>query len=304
MAQRVMPGLLYGSGHAYGGPLSGSGNTESVSKLTREDLMKFHNIWFRPNDSTLVIVGDTNLEEIKPKLEKLFAEWKSGDVPKKNIAAVSLPAKSTVYIMDKPGAGQSVIYVANIAPPTSNPHEVAIVAMNDELGGTFGSRLNMNLREDKHWSYGVRTVLVKARAQRPFTFIGPVQTDKTKESLVEANKELRGILGEKPVVADELAKTQANETLKLPGSRETLDALEATIDDQVQYGLPDDYYQTYAAKVRALTVPDVEAAAKTVVHPDNFIWIVVGDRAKIEPGIRELNFGEVHILSPQGKVVQ
>src|SRR5580700_6710954 len=304
MAQRVMPALLYGSGHAYGGPLSGSGNTESVSKLTREDLVKFHGIWFRPNDSTLVIVGDTNLAEIKPKLEKLFAEWKPGDVPKKNIAAVSLPAKSSVYIMDKPGAGQSVIYVANIAPPTSNPHEVAIVAMNDELGGTFGSRLNMNLREDKHWSYGVRTVLVKARAQRPFTFIGPVQTDKTKESLVEANKELRGILGEKPVVADELAKTQANETLKLPGSRETLDALEATIDDQVQYGLPDDYYQTYAAKVRALTVPDVEAAAKTVVHPDNFIWIVVGDRAKIEPGIRELNFGEVHILSPEGKVVQ
>ncbi len=131
----------------------------------------------------------------------------------------------------------------------------------------------------------MRTVLVKARAQRPFTFIGPVQTDKTKESLVEiANKELRGILGEKPVVADELAKTQANETLKLPGSRETLDALEATIDDQVQYGLADDYYQTYAAKVRALTVPDVEAAAKTVVHPDNIIWIVVGDRAKNRAG--------------------
>jgi len=212
MAQRVMPALLYGSGHAYGGPLSGSGNTESVSKLTREDLVKFHGIWFRPNDSTLVIVGDTNLAEIKPKLEKLFAEWKPGDVPKKNIAAVSLPAKSSVYIMDKPGAGQSVIYVANIAPPTSNPHEVAIVAMNDELGGTFGSRLNMNLREDKHWSYGVRTVLVKARAQRPFTFIGPVQTDKTKESLVEANKELRGILGEKPVAADELRKTQATES--------------------------------------------------------------------------------------------
>jgi zinc protease len=149
----------------------------------------------------------------------------------------------------------------------------------------------------------VRTILVKARAQRPFTFIGPVQTDKTKESLVEANKELRGILGGKPVAPEELAKTQSNETLKLPGSRETLDALESTIDDQVQYGLPDDYYETYAGKVRALTVPDVEAAAKTVVHPDNFIWIVVGDRAKIEPGIRELNLGEVHELTPEGKVI-
>jgi zinc protease len=161
----------------------------------------------------------------------------------------------------------------------------------------------MNLREDKHWSYGVRTVLVKARAQRAFTFIGPVQTDKTKESLIEANKELRGILSDKPVTADELAKTQANETLKLPGSRETLDALEASIDDQVQYNLPDDYYQTYGAKVRALTVPDVEAAAKTVVHPDNFIWIVVGDRAKIEPGIKELNLGELHEMTPDGKIL-
>ena len=303
MAQRVMPALLYGAGHAYGNPLSGSGNTESVGKLTREDLVKFHSVWFRPNDSTLVIVGDTKLDEIKPKLEKLFAGWKTADVPKKNIGTVSPPAKSSVYIMDKPGAQQSIIYVANIAPPTANPQEVAIVAMNDELGGTFGSRLNMNLREDKHWSYGVRTILVKARAQRPFTFIGPVQTDKTKESLVEANKELRGILGGKPVAPEELAKTQSNETLKLPGSRETLDALESTIDDQVQYGLPDDYYETYAGKVRALTVPDVEAAAKTVVHPDNFIWIVVGDRAKIEPGIRELNLGEVHELTPEGKVI-
>ncbi len=302
MAQRVMPALLYGAGHAYGNPLSGSGNTDSVAKLTREDLVKFHNVWFRPNDSTLVIVGDTRLDEIKPKLEKLFAEWKRGDVPKKNIAPVSLPAKSAVYIMDKPGAQQSVIYVANIAPPTANPQEVAIIAMNDELGGTFGSRLNMNLREDKHWSYGVRTILVKARAQRPFTFIGPVQTDKTKESLVEANKELRGILGDRPVSPDELAKTQANETLKLPGSRETLDALETSIDDQVQYDLPDDYYETYAGKVRRLTVPDVVAAAKTVVHPDNFIWVIVGDRAKIEAGVRELNLGEVHILSPEGKV--
>jgi zinc protease len=303
MAQRVMPALLYGEGHAYGNPLSGSGNTESVSKLTREDLIKFHSVWFRPNDSTLVIVGDTKLDEIKPKLEKLFVGWKAADVPKKNIAPVSLPPKSSVYIMDKPGALQSVIYVANIAPPTSNPQEVAIVAMNDELGGTFGSRLNMNLREDKHWSYGVRSILVKARAQRPFTFIGPVQTDKTKESLVEANKELRGILGDRPVSADELAKTQANETLKLPGSRETLDALETTIDDQVQYNLPDDYYETYAGKVRALTVSDVVAAAKTVVHPDNFIWVIVGDRAKIEPGIKELHLGELHILTPDGKVL-
>ena len=304
MPLRVLPGLLYGAGHAYGNSLTGSGTTESVAKLTREDLVKFHSVWFRPNNSTLVIVGDTKLDEIKPKLEKLFATWKPADVPKKNIGAVSLPAKSAVYIMDKPGAQQSVIYAGSIAPPTSNPQEVAIIAMNDELGGQFGSRINMNLREDKHWSYGTATRFTKARAQRPFRIIAPVQTDKTKESLVEINKELRGILTDKPVAAAELAKTQDQETLELPGSRETLDSLETSIDDQVQYGLPDDYWQTYAGKVRALTVADVQAAAKTIVHPDNIIWVVVGDRAKIEPGIRELNLGEVHILSPDGKIIQ
>jgi len=304
MPLRVLPGLLYGAGHAYGNSLTGSGTTESVEKLTREDLVKFHSVWFRPNNSTLVIVGDTKLDEIKPKLEKLFATWKAADVPKKNIGTVSLPAKSAVYIMDKPGAQQSVIYAGSIAPPTSNPQEVAIIAMNDELGGQFGSRINMNLREDKHWSYGTATRLTKARGQRPFRIIAPVQTDKTKESLVEINKELRGILTDKPVAAAELAKTQDQETLELPGSRETLDSLETSIDDQVQYGLPDDYWQTYAGKVRALNVAEVEAAAKTIVHPDNIIWIVVGDRAKIEPGIRELNLGEVHILSPDGKIIQ
>jgi zinc protease len=304
MPLRVLPGLLYGAGHAYGNSLTGSGTTESVEKLTREDLVKFHSVWFRPNNSTLVIVGDTRLDEIKPKLEKLFATWKSSDVPKKNIDTVSLPAKSAVYIMDKPGAQQSVIYAGSIAPPTSNPQEVAIVAMNDELGGQFGSRINMNLREDKHWSYGTATRFTKARGQRPFRIIAPVQTDKTKESLVEINKELRGILTDKPIATAELAKTQDQETLELPGSRETLADLETSIDDQVQYNLPDDYWQTYAGKVRALNVAEVQAAAKTIVHPDNIIWIVVGDRAKIEPGIRELNLGEVHILSPDGKLIQ
>ena len=304
MAQRVAPALLYGPNNAYSGSLTGSGTTESVSKLTREDLVKFHSAWFRPNDSTLVIVGDTTMAEIKPKLEKLFAEWKPGTVPTKKIGTVELPSKSAVYLMDKPGAGQSVIFAASIAPPTSNPQEVALVALNDELGGTFGSRLNMNLREDKHWSYGVRSQLVKARAQRPFVVIAPVQTDKTKESLVEINNELHIIFKDKPVSGEELAKTQANETLKLPGSRETLDALGTSINDQVQYNLPDDYYQTYAAKVRALTTADIAGAAKTIVHPDNFIWIVVGDRAKIEAGVRELKLGEVHVLSPDGKVVQ
>src|SRR5713226_16370 len=211
MALRVLPALVYGTGHAYGNPLTGSGTTESVTKMTREDLVKFHQAWYHPNNATLVIVGDTTLSEVKPKLEKLFANWKAGQIPKKNIASVPLAAKSMVYLMDKPGALQSVIIAGSVAPPKANPKEIAMEAMNDDLGGMFGSRLNMNLREDKHWSYGARTLLWAARAQRPFLSLAPVQTDKTKESLVEMNKEFRGILGARPLTADELARIQANE---------------------------------------------------------------------------------------------
>ncbi len=302
LALRVLPALLYGAGHPYGNPLTGSGTRESVAKLTREDLVKFHDTWLRPNSSTLIVVGDTTLKEVTPKLEKLFAGWKSGSVPAKNVKTVAVAAKSTVYLIDKPGALQSVIVAGVVAPPRGNPQEIAIEAMNDSLGGMFGARLNMNLREDKHWSYGVRTVLRDARSQRPFYAIAPVQTDKTKESLVEMNKEFRGITGDHPVGGDELARIQANETLKLPGSRETLDALGQSIVDLVQFGLPDDYYDTYAGKVRALKTSDVTEAAKEVVRPDNLIWIVVGDRAKIEAGVRELNLGEFRLMDTDGKV--
>jgi zinc protease len=208
-----------------------------------------------------------------------------------------------VYLVDKPGALQSVIIAGHVAPPTNNPKEIAIEAMNDGLGGNFAARLNMNLREDKHWSYGAQTRLVAARGQRPFMAIAPVQTDKTKESMAEMNKEFHGILSDKPLTAEELGKIQANETLSLPGSRETIDEVGASIVDLVHYGLPDDYYETFAGKVRALKTSDLNDAAKSVVHPDNMIWVVVGDRAKIETGVRELNLGEVKLMDADGKVL-
>jgi len=260
-------------------------------------------VWFKPNHATLVIAGDMTLSEVTPKLEKLFASWKAGQIPEKNIKNVQPPPKTVVYLIDKPGALQSVIIAGNIAPATANPKEIAIEAMNDGLGGMFGSRLNMNLREDKHWSYGATSLLWGARAQRPWIALAPVQTDKTKESLAEMNKEFRGILGEHPMTAEELERVQANETLSLPGSRETLDAVGQSINELVQFGLPDDYYETFAGKVRALKPNDIADAAKTVVHPDNLIWVVVGDRSKVEAGVKELGLGEIRFLSADGKPI-
>jgi zinc protease len=303
MALRVFPGLLYGPGHAYGAPFTGSGTAASVQKITRDDVIKFHQVWFRPNNATLVVVGDATLAELTPKLEKLFSNWKPQAVPVKNVSAVTLPPKSVVYIVDKPGATQSLILAGHVAVAPNTPHEIAIQAMNEGLGGMFSSRLNMNLREDKHWSYGVGSAVIGARAQRPFIVFAPVQTDKTKESLLEVNKELRAILADRPVTADELARIQANETLSLPGSRETINAVGFSITELVRFGWPDNYYDTMAGKIRGLTTSDLDAAAKQVIHPDSLVWVVVGDRIKIESDIRELNLGKVRLVDADGNPI-
>lgn len=303
MALRVFPKLIYGSGHAYGNPFTGSGTTASVRTITRDDLVKFHDTWFRPNNSTLVVTGDTRLAELTPKLEALFDGWKSGPLPAKNVSAVPLPSKSVVYIVDKPDATQSLILAGHVSLPPDAQAEAAIQAMNDDMGGTFGSRLNMNLREDKHWAYGAFSVLVGAHAQRPFLVLAPVQTDKTKESLAEVNKEVRAMVTDRPVTAEELAHIQANETLSLPGSRETLNSVGYSIIDLLQYGWPDDYYETLAGRIRGLKTTDLDAAAKQVIHPDSLVWVVVGDRAKIEAGVRELGLGEIRFIDADGNPI-
>jgi zinc protease len=304
MALRVFPKFLYGASHAYGNPLTGSGTEETIGKMTREDLSKFHQAWFKPNNATLVIVGDATLAEVSPKLEKLFKDWKKGETLKKNLSEVKLVAKPEVYLLDRPGSQQSVILAGHLAPSTANPDEIAITTMNNVLGGSFTSRLNMNLREDKHWSYGAGSFLWDARGQRPYIFYGPVQTDKTKESMQEIAKELREVVSTRPVTEEEFTKMKNNQVLELPGTWETLGAVGGSIANLVRFGYPDDYYQTYAGKVKALQLAQVSGAAKKIVHPDNLVWVVVGDRAKIEAGVRELNFGEVKLIDAEGNLVE
>jgi len=301
MALRVFPQLLYGANHAYGNPLTGSGTEASVSGMTRDDLVRFQRTWFKPNHATLVIVGDVSLAEIQPKLTRLFSDWRAGEVPQKNVSTVADQPRPLVYILDRPGAEQSVILAADLAAPKANAREYAIEAMTSLLGGQFTSRVNMNLREAKHWSYGAFTFIWDARGQRPFIAYAPVQTDKTKESMIEVDQELRGILGPKPVTADELAKAQANLTLTLPGNWETMDAVQGSLEQLVTFGLDDHYFETYAQRIRALTIPDAAGAAQETIRPDHLVWVIVGDRSKIEAGIRELNFGEIRFLDADGK---
>ena len=304
MALRVFPELLYGEGHAYSLPFTGSGTEASVSRLTRDDLATFHATWFKANNATLVVVGDVTMDDLRPMLEDAFGDWQAGDVPPKNVAEVDHKASQQIYVMDRPGAQQSIIFAGHVAPPTNNPDEIAIETMNTILGGSFTSRINMNLREEKGWSYGARSILVDARGQRPFIVYAPVQTDKTAESVQEIASELNGILGDEPVTTEEVNQAQRNQTLSLAGRWETNDAVGGSINQMVRFDLPEDYFDTYTEAVRCLTVDQVEAAADEVVHPDNLVWIVVGDREVIEPSLRELGISDITLLDGDGNVIE
>ena len=304
MALRVIPEIVYGKGHAYALPLSGSGSEAAVARMTREDLLKYHQTWFKPNNATLLVVGDTTLAEMTPLLEKAFGAWKAGEVPKKNMVEAKLPEKRTVYLMDRPGAQQSVIYAVQLAVPRNSPDAVPLQLVNNIFGGTFSSRINMNLREDKHWSYGVGAGLRAAVGQRLYMSTSPVQTDKTRESLQELVREYADIAGGRPITAAELAAAQSNETLGLPGSFETAGQLSSAYQTILQYKLAENYYSTFTPTVMALTPAQANAMAARSIQPNKLAWVVVGDMSKVEEGIRELKLGDVVKIDADGKRVE
>ena len=241
------------------------------------------------------------MAEIRPKIEKLFSGWRQRDTPRKNLAEVAVRESQQVYLIDRPDSEQSIIFAGNVAPPPGAGNEIAIEAMNEIIGGAFTSRVNMNLREDKGWAYGAFTLLWNARGQRPFIAYAPVQTDRTAESIAELRRELVEYLGSAPPTDDELAKVKANNTLSLPGRWETSAAVLRDISELVAYGLPDDYWNTYADRVRSLSLQELNAAADAVIKPDGLIWVVVGDRDRIEGQIRELELGPVTLLDADGR---
>jgi zinc protease len=300
-ALRLLPATLYGSAHAYGRPFSGSGEPETVAAITRDDLERWHRAWFKPNASTVIVTGDVTMAQLKPALEQAFARWARGETPAKAIGAVARSAGRKVFLMDQPGAPQSVIVAAHVTERGGQPQDLAMETVMRNFGGMSTSRLNRNLRLDKHWSYGVIGAMPAARGPRPFFVVAPVQTDKTRESIVELVKELKGIAGERPIAGEEFQSIMRNQTLGLPGRFDTLDALERAAADIVGFGYPDDYYANYATNVRALTEQALAQAAAAFIRPSEVVWVIVGDLKKVEAGIRSLDLGEVIRLDAGGK---
>jgi len=305
LAARVVPGLLYGAGHPYAAPATGSGDEASIAALTRDDLVAFHREWVRPESATVIVVGDTTLAEIVPLLNRHLGDWKGTGKARAPVAVpeVALPSSPRVFLIDQPGAVQANLYAAQLAPSTKDAGATALEMANGVIGGDFTARLNMNLREDKHWSYGARSALGGALGQRRWTASAPVQIDKTGESITEMRREIAEFAsGERPATEAEVTRVKNIQTLSLPGAYETAWSVMSTIGGIVRYGRPDDYVFKRKAEVEAMTPAQVAEAAKTIA-PGALTWIVVGDLKQTEAPVRALNLGEVKVLDADGNAV-
>ena len=307
LAMRVLPPLLYGTGHPYAIPFSGSGTEASVAALTRDDLVAYQRDFLRPDNATIIVTGAVTPESILPLLERHFGDWQppAGAMPARTgIAAATVTAGTRVYLLDRAGAPQTSILVGQLMPSSLAPDRIELNTANDVLGGTFTSRINMNLREDKHWSYGARSSLTETRGQRPWLLSAPVQTDKTVESIQEIRRELADLLAAKPITADEVVKIRSRDVRALSGQYETNAAVSGAIGDIVRFDRPDDYVRTLRARLEAQTDAGVRQAAAQAFRPDSLTWVIVGDLSKIEAPIRQLGLGNVQVLDADGNVLR
>jgi zinc protease len=279
--------LLYGVDHPYGRSLDG--NKESIGGLKREDLVKFYETYYRPNNSTLIVVGDVNAKTLLPKLEKAFSGWKSADVPETNIPAAKTFDKPGIYVVDKPGAAQSEVRIGQIGVSRDNPDYIPILVMNHILGGQFSARVNMNLREDKGYTYGARTGFSFRRGTGPFTASAGVQTAVTKESVVEFMKELNGIRGDIPVTGTEMEYSKQSLIRAFPRQVETVSQISGQLADLVVYDLSNDYINEYLKKINSVTLADVKRVANKYLTPDKMAIVIVGDKNVIEAKLKQID---------------
>jgi zinc protease len=305
LALRTLPPLLYGPNNAYGIPFTGSGTEAAISALQATDLTAFQRDWLRPDNVKILVAGDTTLAQIIPALDAAFGDWRApaSQRPRKEVAPVAAQPKPRVFLINRTDAPQSLILAGLLAPSTRAPDNLAIQVANGAFGGTFTSRLNMNLREDKRWAYGAQSLLIDALGQRPFLFYAPVQTDKTADSAAEVLKEARAVIGDKPLSAEEVAKIKAQRVRALPGSYETTSAVLGAMEGIVLYDRPDDYVQTLKPRLEAITQAQAEAAITQIVQPQAVTWVIVGDLKQIEAPVRALKLGEVQVIDANGKAV-
>jgi zinc protease len=294
IAAQAFQRVVYGPSHRYGTAMMGTAAT--IGAFTTADLRAQYASSFGPNNSTLIVVGDVVPDRLQPLLEAAFGSLKAetpATTPRP--PAVDQPAKREVYIVDKPGAPQSQIRIGWIGVPRSTGDYFPIQVMNTILGGSFASRLNMNLREKHGYTYGASSGFDMRASAGPFTAAAGVQTDKTTEALREFFNELNGIL--QTVPADELTRAKNYVAMRFPSGFESSGDISRRLEEVLTYRLPDDYFAKYVQNIEAVTAADVQRVARQYIQPSRLAVVVVGDRKVIEPGIRSLNLGTIKALS-------
>jgi predicted Zn-dependent peptidase len=300
IADRAYAAILYGERHAYGRPISGT--EQSVRAVTRADVERFYRSHYRPNNATLIAVGDVTPDDVEARARRLFGEWERAEVPAAPVAEAPRVARTAVYLIDKPGAPQTSVRIGTVGVPRSTEDYFALLVMNTVLGDAFTSRLNQNLRETHGYTYGAGSRFDMRRAAGPFTARAEVTGAKTDSALIEFMKELRGIRDTVP--AAELEKAKRYLQLQLPGDFETTGSIAAQLVPVVLYGLPLDFYNTYVQRVGQVTQADVQRVATRYVDPERMAVVIVGDRKSIEPAVRALKLGEVSVRDLSGGVAR
>ena len=289
VANYLLPGLIYGKDHPYGVPGTGSGEASAVAKISRDALAQFQKDWIRPGNAQIFVIGDTTLAALKPLLETSFGNWAEDRraKPAKSFAA-SIPAPANkVFLVDRPGSGQSVILGGLVLDKTGKDDLVVLRQANDVLGGSFLSRLNLDLRETKGWSYGVGSQIASNENRTPFVVQAPVQADRTGDSLTALIADIREFLGPKGTTATELQRTINGSIRELPGAFETSEAVLGSMQRIIWLNRPDDYYERLPARYRTMTAAQFDAAARAEIDPAKITWLVVGDAKSVRPQLEK-----------------
>jgi zinc protease len=304
IADQAHATIVFGADHPYGRPTLGT--EASVKRITQTDVRGYYQEHYRPNNATLIVVGDVRPDDIERRLASLFGSWPRRNLPQ--AVFTKAPARdnasarrTTIYLIDKPGAPQSSVRVGAIGVARSTPDYFPLLVMNTVLGVPFTSRLNQNLRETHGYTYGAGSRFDMRREAGPFTARAEVVATKTDSALIEFMKELRAIRDTVPQA--ELQKAKRYLQLQLPSLFETTGDIAYQLTPLAVYGLPLDFYNSYVQQIERVTQADVQRVARQYINPDRLQIVVVGDRKQIEGGIRKLRMGEVEIRDIYGQPI-
>ena len=297
IADRAYAAIVFGKDHPYGRPPGG--DEAGTKAIGRADVQRFFDAHYRPNNATLLVVGDVRPDDIERRLRALFGEWERKDPPAAHYPSPPAARGTTIHLIDKPGAAQSSFRIGLVGVPRSTPDFFAIEVMNTVLGVPFTSRLNRNLRETRGYTYGAGSSFSMRRHPGPFMARAEIVAAKTDSALIEFMKELRAI--RETVPAEELAKAKAYLQNQLPADFETTGGIAGQLADLLTYDLPLDFYDGYVAGVERVTPADVQRVARQYVDTERLTIVIVGDRASIEPKLRSLGVGEIVIRGLDGE---